>query len=112
MLRKIYNLNSLAKVPNNVLYKGIDKITNTIRIRRMKLAGHVFRDKSSPAHHTVTRDPRHGQISRERPTNTFIATMLRDTGLNSTAELDACMEDRHAVPLQVNWPGSTESLTL
>ena len=84
-----------AKVPNNALYKGIAKITNTIRIRRLKLAGHVFRDKSSPAHHTVTWDPRHGQISRGRPTNTFIATLLRDTGLNSTAELEACMDDRH-----------------
>ena len=95
MLRKIYKLKSLAKV--------IDKITNTIRIRRMKLAGHVFRDKSSPAHHTVTWDPRNGQISRGRPTNTFIATLLRDTCPNSIAELEACMEDRclasTAVPL-------------
>ena len=93
MLRKIYNLNSLAKVSNNVLYKGINKITNTIRIRRLKLASHVFRDKSSPAQHTVTWDLRHGQISRGRSKNTFITTLLKDTGLNSTAELEACMED-------------------
>jgi len=94
MLRKIYNIDGRAKTSNKVLYNGKPKITETIRIRRLKLAGHVFRDKTSPAHLTVTLDPKYGQLSRGRPAKTFVDTLLRDTELKSIAELETCMEDR------------------
>ena len=94
MLRKVYNMDSQAKVPNSSLYRGLRPISETIRTRRLKLAGHTFRDKTSPAHHTVTWVPHHGSRSRGRPTTTFVDTLLRDTNLATTAELEACMENR------------------
>ena len=53
-----------------------------IQTRRLKLAGHVFRDKKSPAHQLVTLDPVHGNISRGKPSNTFIDTLLRTLDLD------------------------------
>ena len=93
-LGKFFNIDGHAKISNKSLYDGLPKITETIRVRRLQLAGHVFRDKTSPAHHCVTWDPRHGQLSRGRPANTFVDTLLRDTGLKTVAELEICMEDR------------------
>ena len=69
-------------------------ISQVIQATRVKLAGHVFRDKKSPAHQLVTWDPVHGKISRGKPSNTFIDTLLRDTGLRSPAEIEKYMEDR------------------
>ena len=94
MLRKVLNLNALDKIKNLDLYGDLPPISQVIQTRRLKLAGHVFRDKTSPAHQLVTWDPMHGKMSRGKPSNTFIDTLLRETGLTSTAELEKCMEDR------------------
>ena len=45
MLRKIFKIDGHAKISNKSLYDGLPKITDTIRVRRLQLAGHVFRDK-------------------------------------------------------------------
>ena len=94
MLRKVYNIDGLAKISNAQLYNGLNPVSETIRFRRLKLAGHTFRDKSSPAHYTVTWDPQHGNMRRGRPSTTFVDTLLRDTDLTSTTELEACIADR------------------
>jgi hypothetical protein len=94
MLRKVYNIDGHTNINNTELYGGLSVISATIKRRRLKLAGHTFRDKSSPAHLTVTWDPHHGQASRGRPTTTFVDLLLRDTGLANTAELESCMADR------------------
>ena len=85
MLRKVYNIDGRTNITNNELYGSLSYISNTIRSRRLKLAGHTFRDKSSPAHLTVTWDPQHGRLSRGRPTTTFVDSLLRDTGINNAA---------------------------
>ena len=94
MLRKVYNLDGRYNITNSELYGSLSLISDTMKSRRLKLAGHTFRDKTSPAHLTVTWDPQHGSMSRGRPSTTFVDSLLRDTGLNNTAELEACMADR------------------
>ena len=54
MLRVVHNIGWDEKVSNESLYGKLGKISHTMRTRRMKLAGHVFRDKSSPAHALIT----------------------------------------------------------
>ena len=61
---------------------------------RLELAGHTHRDKTSPAHFTVTWQPAHGESSRGRPPTSFVDTLLRDTGLDDIAQLKQCMSDR------------------
>ena len=94
MLRMVLNIGWNEHVTNSELYGSLKKVTETIRSRRLQLAGHVFRDKSSPAHRTVTWKPTHGTTSRGRQTTTFVDTVLRDTGFENVSELETCMEDR------------------
>ena len=94
MLRKVKNISWSDKVDNKTLYGKIKPICWTIKERRLRLAGHIQRDKSSPAHKTVLWQPKHGSASRGRPTTTLVDTLLRDTGQMSTAELNAMMMDR------------------
>ena len=94
MLRKMCNINWRDKMDNKTLYESVRKRSDTIIIRRLKLAGHVFRDKSSPAHLTVTWMPAHGYAQRGRPKTSFIDNLLRDTNICTVEELKSCMRDR------------------
>ena len=94
MLRHVLNLKWNEKVNNDTLYGPVDKISNTIKSRRLKLAGHVFRDKSSPAHLTVTWMPPHGYANRGKPKTTFVDALLKDTSTSTIPELESMMGDR------------------
>ena len=94
MLKKVYNIDGQAHITNEALYNGLNKISSTIRSRRLELTGHTHRDKTSPAHFTVTWEPAHGESSRGRPPTSFVDTLLRGTGLNDIAQLKQCMSDR------------------
>ena len=94
MLRKVHNVTWKDKITNKELYGDMVKISSIIRRRRLQLAGHSFRDQTSPAHHLVTWSPKHGRKARGRPVQTFLDTLLRDTGLCSVKELESCMLDR------------------
>ena len=74
-----------------------DRKQKSYRVNRpckLELAGHTHRDKTSPAHFTVTWEPAHGESSRGRPPTSFVDTLLRDTGLDDIAQLKQCMSDR------------------
>ena len=94
MLRKVYNVTWTEKISNKELYGKTEKLSSVIRRNRLKLAGHVYRDKASPVHQLVTWIPKHGTTSGGRPTQSYVDTLLRDTGLKDTNELEKCMEDR------------------
>ena len=94
MLRVVKNIPSGSRMTNQHLYGKLKRISSTIAERRMKLAGHVHRDTSSPAHLTVTWQPTHGNPGRGRPPVTLLDTLLRDTQLDNVAELESCMLER------------------
>ena len=94
MLRMVKNIYWNEHISNDQLYGSLPKVSLTIRQRRLQLAGHVFRDHSSPAHMTVTWQPTHGHLNRGRQHTTFVDTVLRDTGIANVKELETCMEDR------------------
>ena len=93
MLRKVYNVTSRTslvtlreKISNKELYGKTEKLSSVIRRNRLKLAGHVYRDKASPVQQLVTWIPKHGTTLRGRPTQSYVDTLLRDTGLKDTNE--------------------------
>lgn len=57
MLKKVYNIKGLTKITKERLYKGLSPVSDIIKAKRHRLAGQIFRDKTSPAHLTVTWDP-------------------------------------------------------
>ena len=91
MLRKVLNISWSERVTTAELYGSLSRVSDTIRSRRLKLAGHVSRDTSSPAHRTV---PTHGYDRRGRPPTSFIDTILSDTNTCTVPELETLMRDR------------------
>ena len=93
MLRKALNVSWKQKVPNTELYGDLPKISDVVRERRLRLAGHCMRHKNEVSSNLVIWRPSRGSRNRGRPTNTFVDTIMRDTGLVA-AELRGCMTDR------------------
>lgn len=60
-----YNLSWSDRVTNEELHGDLIKVSNTIKQLRLKLAGHTFGDKTSPAHQIAAWIPTHGQAERE-----------------------------------------------
>ena len=95
MLRMVQNVHWSQHMTNRELYGSLSKVSDTIRARRLSLAGHTHRDKSSPAQHLITWQPKHGNPKRGRRATNYVDTLLRDTGLDTVQELKRCMEYKH-----------------
>ena len=94
MLRTVKNISWKSKLSNESLYGNLHRVSSIIRSRRLKLAGHCYRDKSSPVHKLITWAPKHGSTRLGRPPLNFVDTLLRDTGTTTTTELETLMADR------------------
>lgn len=94
MLRKVQNVSWKQHLTNKTLYNGLPSISNVIRKRRLKFAGHSYRQHGDPVSELVLWQPKHGKRSKGAPAKTFIDILKEDTGLKNEQELAACMEDR------------------
>ena len=103
MLRKVKNIGWQDKITNVKLYGNLTPIVETIRERRLRLAGHVHRDHSFPAQKTILWQPRHESVA------TLVDKLLKDTNLKNTTDLDACMMNR-TVWKQIVEPVATASI--
>ena len=56
-------------------------ISRVIQTKSLKMAGHVFRDKLSPAHLTVIWDPVHDKMSHGKLANTLVDTIWNMHGI-------------------------------
>ena len=90
----VHNVSWRDKISNDTLYDNLGKITTIVRERRLKLAGHVYRDQSSPAHMLVLWDPQHGTTNGGRPQTTFLDSLLKDTNLETTTQLEQHMSNK------------------
>ena len=88
------NVNWNDKLGNDVLYGDLPKVTDKIRERRLKLAGHCIRHSELEASDLVLWEPTQGKSNRGRQRVTYIDMLKRDTGLLSTRELRTLMQDR------------------
>ena len=94
MLRSALNVSWEDHIRNVDLYGFLPRLTDTIRQRRMRLAGHCVRHPELTASQLILWEPSHGRRSRGRPYATYIDTLKRDTGLSSVAEIRSLMEER------------------
>ena len=49
MLRRVFEISWKSHTPNSVLYGNIPPVTDTIKTRRLRFAGHFYRLKDQPA---------------------------------------------------------------
>ena len=71
--------------------KCLDK---TLKERRLRLAGYIYRNKSSPANKTVLWQPKHGTVARGRSGTAPVDTLLKDTEHKTTADLHSLRSHR------------------
>ena len=71
----------LSHPKDKELYAELPKATDTIRQKRLKLAGHCYRHPEEAASNLVLWTPNHGKRGRGRPARTFVQQLRDDTGL-------------------------------
>ena len=78
---------------NKRLYGHLPPISVLIRERRLKLAGHLRRNKNELASSVLFWSPKHGKRSIGRPLRIYTDQMIDDTGLR-IEDILAVMTDR------------------
>ena len=78
-------------VTNEKLYAGLPKLSDNLRSRRLGIAGHCVRHPEEAAHHTILWDPAHGTSRRGAPCMKYVTLLKKDTGLDSTHEIETVM---------------------
>ena len=74
-------------------YGNLPRISNSLRERRLGLAGHLWRNQNELASDVLLWKPTHGKSSVERQAKTFIDQLSDDTGC-CNEDLSTLMEDR------------------
>lgn len=93
MLRVVNNVTWKDHMSNKVLYGNLPQVTATLRERRIRFIGHIWRSKNELASKLLLWDPKQGKRSRGRPAITYIDQLESDTGLYRN-ELPQVMQDR------------------
>ena len=93
LLRKVLRVSWKSHTKNTVLYGKLNKISNVIRERRLRFAGHIFRHNDQPVHHVLFWTPKHGKRTRGRPTLSYVDVLCTDTSL-TVDQLKVSMLDR------------------
>ena len=82
---------------NEELYGSLPRISETIRGRRLRLAGHCACHNEETALKVLLWKPQHGHPNQGRRRTTYIDIIKADTGLDNTKEI------RDAMLNQVVW---------
>ena len=75
------NIHWTHKIKNEILYGTLERLSNKIRRRRLKFAGHCLRREDEVVSDLVLWQPTHGTKTKVRPPDSYIKTLERDTGL-------------------------------
>ena len=95
MLRAVQDIHWSQRITNTELYYNLPRISDTIRERRTRFAGHCWRSKRELIHQTLLWTPTHGNRRRGRPPLNYVDQLEKDTGIKRE-DLPRAMEDRTA----------------
>ena len=76
---------------NKYFYGDLPKLSQTIRERRGRFAGHCFRNNNEPVSRLIHWIPKHGRRRQGRPPLTYVDVLKQDTGLE-TLEVQTAMQ--------------------
>ena len=94
MLRAAFNISWQDHLTNDELYLNIPRVSEKVRSRRHRLAGHCYRHPELPAHQVLLWQPTHGRRSRGRPAASFTKTLMKEAQAESMEELQHLLGDR------------------
>ena len=94
LLRTVFNVSWSEHLTNRELYGNLPKVTDKIRERRLKLAGHCVRHSEEVASNLVLWQPSQGKPNRGRKRKTYLDNLMSDTNMESVDDLRSLMKDR------------------
>ena len=94
MLRTALNVQWQQHMNNQELYGSLPRVSEKIRVRRLRLAGHCARHNEEIASKALLWEPQHGHPNRGRRRTTYIDTIKADTILDNTKEIRDAMLDQ------------------
>ena len=74
--------------------ESLPRLSNKLRSRRLKMAGHCIRHPELLASDLVLWEPMHGRAQQGRPRQSYLSMLLKEVGTNSKEELRTLMRDR------------------
>ena len=94
MLRTALNVQWQQHMNNQELYGSLQRISETIRARRLTLAGHCSRHYEETASKVLLWEPQHGHPNRGTPRTTYMDTIKADTRPDNTKQIRGAMFDQ------------------
>ncbi|XP_030839582.1 uncharacterized protein LOC115923289 [Strongylocentrotus purpuratus] len=94
LLRTAFNVHWSQHITNKELYGNLPKVSEKIRERRLRFAGHSCRNINEPISQLLLWKPKHGKKKPGRPHLTYTDLLKKDTGLE-LSEIKAAMLDRN-----------------
>ena len=78
---------------SEVLYENLPKISTVVKERRLRFAGHFWRNKDEIIEQLLLGQPTDGNRPRGSPAMTYVDQLVNDTGLREE-DLQTAMEER------------------
>ena len=94
MLRKVLNISWKQHLTNQELCGTLPPVSNIIRQRRLKFAGHSVREEDQSVSELVLWEPTHGTKKKGGQPKTFVDVLREYTGCKNTEEIRRYMKDR------------------
>ena len=82
------------RIRNVDLYGDLPRVTDKVRGRRMRLAGHCVRHPELEASKLTLWEPTQGKARRGKRRTTYVDVLRRDSFAHNTAEFKNLMLDR------------------
>ena len=83
MLRTALDIPWKRHISNKELYRELPKLSNTLKVRRLRFIGHVWRKTDEIAQKLLLWEPTQGMRKPGRPRYTYVDQLRDDTGLEN-----------------------------
>ena len=93
LLRTAFNVHWKQHMVNQQLYGDLSKITDKIKERRLRFAGHCCRSSDGTVSRLLLWNPKHRKRTPGRPSLTYVDQLRLDTGLEAS-DMRTAMLDR------------------
>ena len=94
LLRRVFNVRWRDHVSNTDLYGQLPLLSQTIRQRRLRFAGHCIRAENQPVTNLLFWSPSNGKRGQGAGIKTFPKLLREDTNLSSNQEIRCLMGNR------------------
>ena len=101
IIRAILCITCIERMTNDELYGDLEKITEVLKVKRLRFIGHMRRRKEELVHQLLMWEPKQGKTKGGRPVLSYVDQLRKDMGLN-VQQLKTVMDNRDTGKMVVN----------